>query len=76
MEGKIGRKENLYSDVFCLLAKFHPRVISDKIDARYDCLRFLVGWYKLWATHWNLSTLYIILFVLIKATSLHIVIFQ
>ena len=47
MEGKIGRKENLYSDVFCLLAKFHPRVISDKIDARYDCLRFLVGWYKL-----------------------------
>ena len=51
-------------------------VRTDKNDARYDWLRFLVGRYKLRATHPNLSTLYFILFVLLRATSLNIVIFQ
>ena len=53
-------------------------VRTDKNDARYDWLRFLVGQYKLRATHPNLSALwlYFIVFVLLRATSLNIVIFQ
>ena len=51
-------------------------VRTDKNEARYDWLRFLVGQYKLRATQPNLSALYFIVFVLLRATSLKIVIFQ